>query len=170
MDRGPTLWLVGMMGSGKTSVGRLVADRLGLPFLDLDDDVATRTGRTIGEVFADEGEEGFRRYETEALERASGTAAVVATGGGAVLRPGNVELMRGHGFVVWLRAEASVLVARVGAGEGRPLLVDGPADAIHRLASQRAETYRAAAHVVVDTDGRDPETIATEVIGAWTGS
>jgi shikimate kinase len=159
-----------MMGSGKTSVGSRVATEMGMPFVDLDDEIVAHAGRTVAEIFAVEGEEGFRRHEAEALERVAGAAAVVATGGGAVLCPRNVDLMRRGGLVIWLRAEASVLASRVGGGEGRPLLAAGATEAIERLTAARADRYREAAHIVIETDRRDVDEVAAEVIGAWNGS
>lgn len=160
-----TLWLVGMMGSGKTAVGRIVARGLGLPFVDLDDAVTRRACRSVPRLFADEGEAGFRRREADELSRVAGApAAVVATGGGAVLDAGNRRRMRSRGLVIWLTASPEVLAARVGEDPGRPLLGGDPRRHLERLAARRAAAYRAAAHLVVETDGRSPEEVAAEVM------
>ncbi|MDX1692088.1 MAG: shikimate kinase, partial [Acidimicrobiia bacterium] len=115
-----TLWLVGMMGAGKTTVGWLVADRVGRPFVDLDDDVVAAAGSSIPDIFAMQGETAFRALEHAALMERAGSEAVVACGGGVVIDERNVARMRAEGVVVWLDAPAEVLRGRVGDGEGRP--------------------------------------------------
>lgn len=162
-----TLWLVGMMGSGKTTVGRIVAERLGLPFHDTDEDVEEASGRTVAELFAD-GEEGFRDAEAEVVRSLAGERTVVACGGGVVLDEDNVDVLRAGGLVVWLDAPVDVLMARVGEGAGRPLLEGDPAAELARIAAERRERYEAAAHVRVDATHDDPGETAEEVIAAWT--
>jgi shikimate kinase len=157
-----------MMGVGKSTVGRLVAERRGVPFVDLDDEVAETAGRSIPEVFTAEGEVGFRRRESAALTAVAGAAAVVACGGGAVVVAGNVERLRASGMVVWLVAPAEVLEERVGGGAGRPLLAgDEVGRGLRRLGEARAAAYAAAAHHRVGTAGRAPEEVATEVVRRW---
>lgn len=165
-----TLWLVGMMGVGKTTVGRLVAGRLQRPFVDLDEAVAAAAGRPIPEVFAAEGEPGFRRREAAALAATAGTAAVVACGGGVVGDPVNVDLMRRRGRVVWLEAPAAVLAGRVGEGAGRPLLAGEGVAALGPLLAARRAAYAAAADLRVDTTTRSPEEVAEEVVRWWSES
>src|ERR1035441_4410527 len=117
------LLLVGMMGSGKTTVGHLVAQRLGWPHLDSDAEVEEAIGQSVPEIFAGQGEPAFRAAETAALVRAlSVEPVVVSVAGGAVLDPDNRRLIAGAGTVVWLRAEVETLADRVGDGAGRPLL------------------------------------------------
>src|SRR5262245_43593938 len=116
-----------MMGSGKTTAGQAAAARMGWRFLDSDRQVEERTGRTVEQIWREEGEPGFRHRETEArteaLESAaSGEPAVVAAAGGVVLNPDNRLLLRTHPPVVWLRARPDTLARRVGTGAGRPLL------------------------------------------------
>lgn len=161
-----TLWLVGMMGAGKSTVGPLVAERLGRRFVDLDAVVAAVAGRSISEVFAAEGEAGFRRREAAALAQLAGSEGVVACGGGVVIDPANVALLRRSGMVAWLAAPAAVLAGRVGGGEGRPLAGAGGADLAARLAS-RGAAYAAAAHCRVETAGRAPAEVAEEVVLRW---
>lgn len=166
---GGTVWLIGMMGSGKTTVGRRLADALGIEFHDTDAAVEEAAGSSIPELWRRRGEEEFRRLEHEAVVRVAGRRAVVATGGGVVLRDENVAAMRRTGQVVWLDAPAEVLARRVGSGAGRPLLAgdDLPGRFADMLAD-RAERYRAAAHRVVDA-GRSQSAVAEE-LEQWIGS
>lgn len=163
------LWLIGMMGAGKSTIGPLVAGELGLPFVDVDERVVAGAGLAGAEVFASEGEAGFRRRERAALAAAAaGGTAVVACGGGAVLAGESVALMRAAGVVVWLDAPPGVLAERVGAGDGRPLLGGGePAGSLGRLLEVRGAAYAAAAHYRVETAGRRPEEVAAEVVSLW---
>ena len=162
-----TLWLVGMMGSGKTTVGRIAAERLAMPFHDTDEVVERTAGRTVAELFA-EGEDVFRAAEAEAVRSLAGEDAVVACGGGVVLDDTNVARMRATGLVVWLDAPVSVLAVRVGDGDGRPLLDDDPAAGLERLSSERRRRYEAAAHLRVDASHHAPDQTAEEVTAAWT--
>jgi shikimate kinase len=158
------VWLVGMMGVGKTTVGALVAERLGLPLVDSDGMVMERTGRTIPDLF-DDGEEVFRSAERAAIaEIASAADCVVSTGGGAVLDDANVAAMRSAGRVVLLRADLPELIDRIAGGKGRPLAT-APSD-IGVIAEARATRYREVADHTVDTSGRSPEEVADEVV-AW---
>ena len=174
MDDGRHLVLIGMMGVGKSSVGRRVALRLGRQLLDTDRLVEEEAGCTVAEIFAAEGEAAFRALENAAVRRAleSEPYAVIAFGGGAVLEPANRGLARELALVVWLQAPARELVRRVSGsmrrsgGAARPLLNQGrpPERVLDDLARQREEAYRAAAHVLVDTAGRSPGQAATAVL------
>lgn len=166
------LWLIGMMGSGKSTVGTFVAESLALPFVDLDMCIVEAAGSSIPELFAAEGEDGFRARESDALAAvADGPTAVVATGGGVVLDPRNVAWMRERGIVIWLEAKVSTLVSRVASESGRPLLGDDqPELRLAELLEARRSAYAGAAHARVATDERDPADIAAEVGRLWLAS
>jgi shikimate kinase len=156
-----------MMGSGKTTVGHLVAGRLGWPYFDSDAEVQEATGRTVPEIFATEGEAAFRAAEAAALARAlEAEPAVVAVAGGAVLDPGNRRRIHDGGTVVWLRAEVATLAQRVGDGAGRPLLEPDPPAALAALDAVRRPVYTELADVVVDVDRLTPDEVAAAVLEA----
>lgn len=156
------LWLIGMMGTGKSAVGRLLAERRGVCFYDLDEVIESATGKTIPELFDSRGERGFRAIEADTLREIAGVEpGVVATGGGAVLREVNVETMRASGTTVLLRAAPAELTARLAGSADRPLLaVPDQFLRIAELLEIRAQAYERAADVTVDTDGLDVERIA----------
>jgi shikimate kinase len=150
------LVLVGLMGAGKTTVGRLCAERLARPFVDTDELVEAATGATVADIFAAEGESGFRARERVAVADACAAPdpLVIACGGGAVLDAVNRATLKRSGRVVWLRASPAALAERVGADPRRPLLSDGPVPTLERLAETRAAAYEDVADVAVDTDDR----------------
>jgi shikimate kinase/3-dehydroquinate synthase len=163
---GRHLVLVGLMGAGKTTIGRRCAELLGRPLVDTDDLVAKASGLSVPEIFAREGEPGFRAREREAVAVAcGGPPAVIACGGGAVLDPVSRARLRADGVVVWLDAPAEVLAARIGDGSARPLLAGGapPAEVLACLARERRGAYEAAAHLRVDA-ATDPDAVAAAVL------
>jgi shikimate kinase/3-dehydroquinate synthase len=165
----PTLLLTGFMGTGKSTVGHLVAERAGVPFEDLDERVEHEAGRTIAELFAAEGEPAFRAREAAALEAvlAAGGRRVVALGGGALLDRSRRRSALERATVVTLSARAATIVART-SGPSRPLL-EGHADRrarVEALLAERAGAY-SEAHACVATDDRDPADVADEVLAAW---
>ena len=167
------LWLIGMMGSGKTVVGALVADGTGLPFVDTDRCIEAETEQSITSLWETAGEEAFRDLETGQIARivTAGGDCVVATGGGAILRPDNVAAMRDSGLVVWLTATPDVLAGRLGGRSTRPLLADQQADQrLVELLAERQAAYREAAHHTVDTSSKNPDDIAREVMLLWNAS
>ena len=167
------LWLVGMMGSGKTTVGMEVAKRIGVEFVDTDVLITSLGGRSIPDIWSEDGEPAFRSMETAMIESAATAAeAVVGTGGGVVLSEANIEAMRNSGPVVWLNATPATLATRVGHLGGRPLLADeeDPEQVLASILEARRERYETAAHHVVVTDNRTVDDIATEVLALWNAS
>jgi 5-deoxy-5-amino-3-dehydroquinate synthase len=163
----PHVVLVGMMGVGKTTVGRRVAELLGRPLLDSDQMIESRTGRTVRQIFESDGEQAFRELETAALvdALAEPEPLVIAAAGGVLLRAENrAALERSHAKVVWLRADAAVLAERATRGEHRPLLDGDPVAAMHRLLPEREPLYREAADLIIDTDRLDPDTVAARIV------
>ncbi len=169
LSPGRNIVLIGLMGTGKTSVGRILAERLGRYFVDIDAMVEVEAGMSIAELFASAGERAFRRLEAEAVRHASALRGqVVAAGGGAVLDPGNVTHLRATGELVLLEADPQTLARRLAdqQGEARPLLegAPDPAARLAQLQASRDAAYRACAAHTVDTTGRSPEEIAEAVL------
>jgi shikimate kinase len=162
----PRIVLVGMMGSGKSTVGRLLADRLGWTYRDSDADVEATTGRTVPEIFEHDGEAAFRRAEAAVLAHACqlGTPVIVSAAGGSVLNPDNRRLLTGSGTVVWLRARPETNAQRVGDGAGRPLLEHDPAAAMARLYRERAPLYAQVADLVIDVDQLAPTQVVARIL------
>ncbi|MFM1799152.1 MAG: hypothetical protein RLZZ117_1430 [Cyanobacteriota bacterium] len=165
--RGLNLYLIGMMGAGKTAVGRPLAQTLGYRFVDADEAMERAAGRSIPQIFAADGEEGFRDLETAVLDQlAHWHSLVVATGGGAVTRPVNWGHLR-QGVVIWLDAPESVLLQRLRTdATPRPLLADGdPAARLRHLLEQRRPLY-AQADLHVRQEDNTPEEVARQVVNA----
>ncbi len=158
--------LVGMMGAGKTTVGRLLAERLGWDHCDSDAQVMVRTGRTVPELFSEQGEPAFRAEESRVLTDAltGDRPVVVSAAGGVVLSPANRELLARSGTVVWLRADPQLLITRVGRGQGRPLLDVDPATAMVELYEVRRPLYESVAAATVDVDGRTPAEVVDVIL------
>jgi shikimate kinase len=164
------VWLVGMMGSGKSVTARALASRLGVRAIDTDAEVARKAECSVADLWSERGEEAFRSLEAAAVGAlADHPPAVIATGGGVVLDDGNVTRMRASGRVIWLEAQTEVLVARVGNGGSRPLLNDGdPTERLGAIAAGRRARYAAAADFVIDTSGLSVAETADR-IEAWLG-
>lgn len=169
--------LIGFMGSGKSSVGRLIAGRLGFQFIDTDSLIVQRAGMEIAEIFAREGEERFRDMETAALETLlHRDRCVIATGGGVVLRERNRTLLRELGFVVLLTASEEVIFERVSRNSRRPLLqTANPRETVATLLAARQSAYAAAAQWTLDNSALPHAAAADAVIAearrafAWQG-
>ncbi len=164
---GRSIVLVGLMGAGKTSIGRRLAARLGLPFRDADTEIELAAGSTIPEIFERYGEQAFRDGERRVIRRLlSGEPIVLAFGGGAFMDPGTRALVRGGCISVWLRCRLPTLVRRVAGRDHRPLLAGGdPAEILQRLMDQRAPIY-AEADVIVDCTDEPPEATTSRVLDA----
>lgn len=157
--------LTGFMASGKTTVGRLLASSLGCPFLDLDEVIVQKAGRSIPAIFAADGEAGFRKLEKQALEqtvsRYAENTAVLALGGGTVTVPGAIKLLQEKTTCIYLQASLESIQARLSTHPGgRPLADEHLAERF----AEREPLYAQAAHVTVDTDGLTPEQITDEII------
>lgn len=155
------------MGSGKSTVARLAAERLGRQVIDSDAVIEQATGRTVREIFADDGEDAFRTLETAALvdALASPVPAVIAAAGGVVLRAENrAALKQANARVVWLCVAPEVLVERVGSGVHRPLLDVDPEGTLRRMHAQRAELYREVADAIVLVDHRSAYDVVEAVL------
>lgn len=155
------LILIGMMGAGKTTVGKELARRRKLRFADCDHEIVARTGVSIPTIFEIEGEAGFRRRETQMMDELTRESdIVIATGGGVVTTPENRALMRERGIVFYLNVPPQILFERTRHDRNRPLLqVDNPRQRIEELYRQRDPLYREVAHVVVDGGRTNPGTM-----------
>lgn len=160
---GPRVVLVGPMGAGKSTVAALLGSAWDLPVRDTDADIEAAEGRSISDIFVDDGEQHFRKLEAAAVAEALAEhEGVLALGGGAVLDPGTRERLAGLP-VVFLRVGLSEAVKRVGLGAGRPLLLGNVRARIKALLDERTPVYESVATYVVDTDGRTPEDVAAEI-------
>ena len=162
------LYLVGFMGTGKTTVGRAVAQRLGFECIDTDHEIEREQGRTIAEIFAKDGERVFREMERRFVETDPRTSrTVVACGGGLVVQPGMAEMLRQRGIVICLHASIETILARTARNRTRPLLAVGDPDARARaLFAEREPLYRSSGTLVL-TDGRPLSDIVAHVIRVW---
>jgi shikimate kinase len=158
-----TLVLVGAPGSGKSTVGALLAERLGVPFRDVDAVIVERTGKPISEIFTDDGEPAFRAIEEQLTAELLPLAGVLALGGGAVLSATTRAALRDH-RVVWLKVGLAQSVKRVGLDTARPLLLGNVRGQLRKLLDERAALYREVANEVVDTDHTTPAEIVEMIM------
>lgn len=159
--------LIGFMGSGKTTVGRALSKMLDKKVIDMDDEIELEEGRRIKDIFASDGEEHFRDLETAFLERMKGKKnKILSTGGGVVMREGNIKLLRHIGTTIFLQADAAHIYNNVRHSEDRPLLQvkDIPGEIARRL-EVREPYYMKAADVIIQTSGKTVEEIAEEIMG-----
>jgi shikimate kinase len=166
--------LVGYRATGKSTVGRIIAERLGKPFADADREVETLVGRSIRSIFQEEGEPAFRAWEARVIDELAHrlVGGVLATGGGAILLESNRKRLRDFGFVVWLTAEAETLTRRLlfsrRGVEDRPALTSsGTLGEIAGVLEARKPLYQEVAHVSVSTEGRTADQVAAAVLEAW---
>jgi shikimate kinase len=159
----PRVVLVGPMGAGKSTVGRILAERWGVGFRDTDDDVEATDGRAISDIFVESGEEQFRALERTAVARALAEHdGVLAVGGGAVTAESSRATLAGH-RVVYLKVGLTDAAARVGLGASRPLLLGNVRGTMKALLEERSPVYESVSVAVVDTDGRTPDEVAALV-------
>ena len=154
--------LVGPPGSGKSTVGGLLAQRWGVPFADVDAVIESRVGKSVAEIFADDGEPVFRAFEEATTAELLDAPGVLALGGGAVLSPATRALLAGRP-VVWLQVTIAHAAGRVGLNEARPLLLGNVRGRLVKLLGERAPLYAEVARASVDTDGLTPEEVADRV-------
>jgi shikimate kinase len=163
------IFLIGYRGTGKTTVARLVAQRLGRESIDADREIERRAGKTIAAIFADEGEPPFRELESAVIADLARTSLVISTGGGAVLRAANRAAMQAAGPIVWLTASVDAIAVRIAADAAtarlRPNLtaIGGKAE-IAAVLAERMPIYKACATFVVDTEGRTPAEVADQIL------
>ena len=160
-ERSKNIVLIGFMGTGKTTIGKIASERLGLDFVDTDDLIVDQAGEPIPNIFERVGEEGFRVIETDVLRGLAGRdGMIIATGGGIVTRPDNLPLLCDLGFVVWLSAKVETIFERVSQNRDRPLLyTDDPLQTITDMLGEREALYRGAADLTVETDDFHAEEI-----------
>jgi shikimate kinase len=169
------LYLIGARGTGKSTVGRVLAARLGWGFVDADERLEAAAGRTIADIFAAEGEKGFRDRESAVLAELAGMSHhVIATGGGIVLREANRELLRRSGAIVWLIAAPEAAYARLSAdpttAARRPNLTpQGGIEEVRAVMAAREPLYREVAQIIVDSGSLSPESVADAILTAWNG-
>src|SRR5574341_845463 len=159
--------LTGFMATGKSSVGKALAARLGYEFVDLDTLIEAEAGMPIAQIFATQGEERFRTMESRMVEEAARRAAcVIATGGGAIVSPQNLEALKRSGIIIALTAKPETILARVGSGEDRPMLWGAePLDRIRLLLAERAAAY-AKADLTVDSTEQSVEQVVDHILSA----
>jgi shikimate kinase len=163
---GRSIVLIGMMGAGKSSVGRSLHRRTGMAFLETDEIVASNFGMSITQIFSTHGEKKFRKAETEALQTISRTKrAVIVTGGGIVLRKENVEILKGLGLIVWLDGGEEALFARASRTTARPLLqTKNPREAFSQIFYVRKSLYAQIADIRLDTSQLTAEEVAAAIL------
>lgn len=173
-SRGPGLALIGYRGTGKSTVGRILASRLRRTFWDCDLAIEARANRSIRAIFTELGEPAFRDWEEQALAEltAGSPAAVLATGGGAILREANRRRLRDFGFIAWLTAHPSVLARRLEADRlglaGRPpLTMGGTLEEIVQVLAVRTPLYTELADAMIETDDKSPDQVADSILDRW---
>jgi shikimate kinase len=162
--KGVNLYLVGMMGVGKTTVGKLLAEEIGYRFIDTDEVIVKAAGKSINEIFAENGEAEFRQLESDVLAQVCAyTKLVIATGGGIVMQQHNWSYLH-HGLIVWLDVPVQIILQRLAEDDTRPLLQDDPESKLRSLLEQRQPMYsQADLHITINAT-ETPEEIATRIL------
>jgi shikimate kinase len=160
------IFIVGPMGSGKSTVGKIISDELFLNFFDTDDEIESRTGASIDWIFDLEGEEGFRKRESSILEEmVKQNSIVLSTGGGIILSDSNREMLSSRGTVFYLSTPISVQLERTSKDKDRPLLKDGdPEEILTRLQKERKDLYESVSDHVIETENKSSQEVASEII------
>ena len=158
-------YLIGMMGSGKSTVGKLLAKKLETPFLDLDHYIEVKNNKSINDIFKEKGENYFRQLETNALSEIKDSEIVVACGGGIILNHENRKKISSNGKVVFLKASISSLIKRLLSNKDRPLLNDkNIGNELIKIWNERKNYYNETAEITINTDGYTPESISSLII------
>lgn len=162
------LVLVGFMGCGKSTIGRILGEKLNYPLQDTDDMIEAQQGRKISDIFETDGQPAFREMETQLLhDLIDGKTHknIISTGGGIITTPGNIDLLKQLGYVVWLDARVETVLERTSRNSNRPLLqTENPAETIRQLSEERRPLYQAASHLRIETDGLDFDEIVTGIL------
>jgi len=162
--------LIGYRGTGKSHVGQLVAEQLGMQLVSMDAEIVKHAGRRIPEIVAEHGWPHFRDLETAEARRLAGRdGLVIDCGGGVIEREENIAILQGNGMIVWLQASVATIVARIEGDSERPALVEGKTftEEVAEVLERRTPKYRAAARQVVDTDSLTPEQVAAAIVACW---
>ena len=165
------IFIVGPMGSGKSTVGKIISDELFLNFFDTDDEIESRTGASIDWIFDLEGEEGFRIRESSILEEmVKQNSIVLSTGGGIILSDSNREMLSSRGTVFYLSTPISVQIERTSKDKDRPLLKNGnPEEILTRLQKERKDLYESVSDHVIETENKSSQEVASEIINLVKG-
>jgi len=157
--------LIGLMGCGKSSIGRRLAASMGCKLIDLDEVIVTQEGITIPEIFAAYGEDHFRDLETAMLRDALNQQAIIATGGGIVIRPENRTMLQTHPAVIWLKASPKFLAARIDGDRNRPLIAGGDTfKRLKQLAKERYPHYEACANHIIPREKMKKRAIVSDIL------
>lgn len=158
--------LIGPMGAGKSTVGRILSQQLGRSFVDLDGLIEKRSGRKVADIIRQDGEERFRELEEQAVEEATRSrGAVLSCGGGVVVRPVNVARLRAHGLVAYLKVPGHIALSRINETDSRPLLDGDSVSALNQLTQTREHLYLDASDVVIDAEASIDE-VLTQLLAA----
>ena len=165
------IFIVGPMGSGKSTVGKIISDELFLNFFDTDDEIESRTGASIDWIFDLEGEEGFRKRESSILEEmVKQNSIVLSTGGGIIVSDSNREMLSSRGTVFYLSTPISVQLERTSKDKDRPLLKNGdPEEILTRLQKERKDLYESVSDHVIETENKSSQKVASEIINLVKG-
>jgi shikimate kinase len=162
--------LIGYRGTGKSLIGGILAERLGMPYIGMDAAIIERAGMSVPEIVAQRGWPGFRDLESEiARELAGRDNIIIDTGGGVIERPGNIEALGRNARIFWLTATTATIVARIEGGTERPALISGKTftEEVDEVLARRTPIYRSAAHHEIATDGLTPEEIVARIEELW---